>query len=234
MSFKQVAQSLDPFIDPGGDLFITVQIGGKRKAEAVPMDSRQGKAILRARLCDVLKKGYPTEHETRAAVEVIYGYALELKERTANASVEYLIAQQPLAQAIRILAKKGGTTKTPTKLLAAVNTIAIREAIDTKKGPWPMSPDSLGVQLKKLTELLKKAGVLVSKSRGDDRLWTIQPIEAKSDGGDGNVTGGNEGQTGENGSPDAFSTLHGTEHGRAVKRVTDDELNKITLNGVHS
>jgi hypothetical protein len=191
------------------------------------MDSRQGRAILRARLCDVLKKGYPTEHEMRAAVEIVYGYALELEERTANASVEYMIAQQPLAQAVRILAKKGGTTKTPTKLLAAVNTIAIREEIDTKRGSWPTSPDSLGVQLTKLTDLLKKAGVLATKSRGDDRLWTIQPIKPAGDGRDGKETGGNAGVTNENDEPDTSPASEGDEQHQPDTSVTDGDLNKL-------
>ena len=188
MTFIQIAQSLDPFLDLAGDAYVRIVVDGKPEPQVVPLESRQGMAVLRARLCDVLKKGYPTDHETRSAVEVVYGYAFERDREVAVAAVEYLIAQKPLAEAVLAIAHSGGTEATPSRLLAKVNTVATRQGIDTQKGPWPHSEDSLGRQLSQLVPLLESAGVGLRRVRGNERRWIIPPIELERDEGDGQAT----------------------------------------------
>lgn len=191
MSFRTLAQSLDPFIDPGGDTFIMIEIEGKAEPETIPLQSRQGQAVLRARLCDHLKKGYPTDHELRSATEVIYGYAFEKERKVATTSIEYLIATKPLAQAIIAIAETGGTQASPSKLLAKVNTIATRQAIDKTKGPWPHSEDSLGCLLSQLEALLRTAGIRLERGRGNERWWRVEPIQPQGVESDGEVSDAN-------------------------------------------
>ena len=227
MSFRLVAQSLDPFMDPSGDVYIAVEVEGKTNPEVVPLESRQAKAVLRARLCDVLTKGYATDHEMRSAVEVIYGLAFERKRKVADTAVEYLIAQKPLAEAILAIARSGGTEATPSHLLAKVNTIASRQRIDTANGPWPHNEDSLGKQLSQLAPLLEAVGVKVERSRGTQRRWTIHSPELTSDGCDGQVPGTPSNHPGTPHDPD---TCHASDTGviaHASDVLQDDELEDL-------
>jgi hypothetical protein len=188
VSFKLIAQSLDPFADPEGDTYIQVQVEGNSKQEVIPVDSPHGMAVLRARLCDVLKKGFPTDHETRVAVDVIKGYAFERKRRQATAAADYLIAQKPLAQAVLAVASSGGTTKNVPRLLATLTNHALRNAIDTRSVSWPRNEDSLGRQLSLLAPLLSRKGVKLTRQRNNERTWTISPLVEKSVEGDEEVS----------------------------------------------
>lgn len=234
MSFRQLAVSLQPFIDPGGEVYITVDIDGQAQAEVIPLDSRQARSIVRSRLCDVIKRGFPTDHETRTALDVLYGYAYEQKRQEAKASLDYLIARKPLAQAVILMAKKGGTQKTPKQLLAAVNNVALTNGIDTKSGPWPTSEDSLGKQLSSLAGLLKRKGVVIEPGRSDERYWTIHCYSAASDESVGDVTSEIAESSGVSAQPDTWTPQPPALANRLVVDPADDipntELNNL-MNG---
>ena len=188
MSFRQLALSLQPFCDPGGEVYLTVEVAGESKPQVIPLDSKHAKAVVRNRLCDLVKRGFPTDHETRTAIDVLHGYAFEQKRQVAETSLEHLIGNKPLAQAVVVIAKKGGTQKTPKQLLAAVNSVAMTEHIDTRSSAWPVNEDALGKQMSSLKGLLKRLGVMIESSRGDERHWTIHPYSHESDEGVGTVS----------------------------------------------
>ena len=189
MSFRQLTLSLQPFCDPGGEVYVTVEVAGESTPQVIPLDSKHAKAVVRNRLCDLVKRGFPTEHETRTAIEVLHGYAFEQKRQVAEMPLEHLIGSKPLAKAVVAIAKKGGTQKTPKQLLAAVNSVAMAEHIDTRSPAWPVNEDALGKQMSSLKGLLKRLGVVIETSRGDERHWTIHPYSHESDEGVGNVSG---------------------------------------------
>ncbi len=188
MSFRQLALSLQPFCDLGGEVYLTVEVAGESKPQVIPLDSKHAKAVVRNRLCDLVKRGFPTDHETRTAIDVLHGYAFEQKRQVAETSLEHLIGNKPLAQAVWVISKKGGTQKTPKQLLAAVNSVAMTEHIDTRSSAWPVNEDALGKQMSSLKGLLKRLGVMIESSRGDERHWTIHPYSHESDEGVGNVS----------------------------------------------
>jgi hypothetical protein len=227
MSFKQIAQSLEPFMDPSGDVYVTVEVEGKPSPEIVPLESRQGRAVLRTRLCDYLSKGYATDHEMRSAVEVVYGHAFERERQIADTAWEYLIAQKPLAEAVLAIAGSGGTESTPSQLLAKVNTVASRQGIDTKRGPWPHSEDSLGRQLSQLVPLLASAGIRVDRRRGNQRQWTIHPPESTSDGCDGEVADTSVDHASDSGEPDTRHASHSHVIPLPASKIDDDELKAL-------
>ena len=181
MSFRQLALSLQPFCDPGGEVYVNVEVDGETAPQVIPLNSKHAKAVVRNRLCDILKRGFPTDHETRTAIDVLHGYAFEQKRQVAETSLEHLIGNKPLAQAVVVIAKKGGTQKTPKQLLAAVNSVAMAEQIDTRATSWPVNEDSLGKQMSSLKGLLKRLGVIIESSRDDERHWTIRPYSSVSD-----------------------------------------------------
>jgi hypothetical protein len=235
VSFRQLALSLQPFCDPGGEVYLTVEVAGESKPQVIPLDSKHAKAVVRNRLCDLVKRGFPTDHETRTAIDVLHGYAFEQKRQVAETSLEHLIGNKPLAQAVEVIANKGGTQKTPKQLLAAVNSVAMAEHIDTRSPAWPVNEDALGKQMSSLKELLKRLGVFIESSRGDERHWTIRPYSPESDEGVGKVSGDNPMSKAISNPTDTSTSpstplVTGNEAGRPGA-VADDELNNL-LNGV--
>lgn len=234
MSFRQLALSLQPFCDPGGDVYVTVEVAGEKKPEVIPLNSRQARAVIRYRLCDLIKRGFPTEYETRAAIEVLHGYAYEQKRQVAATSLDQLLASKPLAHTILVIAKKGGTQKTPKQLLAAVNSVALAERLDTSSPSWPTSEDSLGKQLCSLKELLKRLGVVIESSRTHERNWTIHPYSPERDESVEKVSDETPRSVGasdpaDTSPPPAVPLSSRVEAGRPGG-VPDDELNNL-LNG---
>jgi len=234
VSFRQLALSLQPFCDPGGEVYVTVEVAGETTPQVIPLDSKHAKAVVRNRLCDLVKRGFPTDHETRTAIDVLHGYAFEQKRQVAETSLEHLIGNKPLAQAVVVIAKKGGTQKTPKQLLAAVNSVAMTEHIDTRSPAWPVNEDALGKQMSSLKGLLKRIGVVIEPSRGDERHWTIHPYMPESDEGVGNVSGENPTPEGVSSpadtSPPPANLLVNRVEASRPGAVPDDELKNL-LNG---
>jgi hypothetical protein len=234
VSFRQLALSLQPFCDPGGEVYVNVEVAGETAPQVIPLNSKHAKAVVRNRLCDLLKRGFPTDHETRTALNVLHGYAFEQKRQVAETSLEHLIGNKPLAQAVVVIAKKGGTQKTPKQLLAAVNSVAMAEQIDTRAPSWPVNEDSLGKQMSSLKGLMKRLGVVIESSRDDERHWTIRPYSSESDESVGNVSGETATPEGvsspaDTSAPSANPLVNPVEASRPVA-VPDDELRHL-LNG---
>jgi hypothetical protein len=146
--------------------------------------------IVKLMLCSVVKRGFPTDSEARAAMDVIRGYAFSRPRRVAETSADYLITKRPLAQAVLAMARKGGTKKPLRDLLAMLNRTALREGIDMNKGPWPVNEDALGKQLSLIMELVNRKGVMLVRNETErPRTWTIPPLYDGSVEPDGEVTG---------------------------------------------
>ena len=189
MNFLQLAENLNPFMDQEGETYIEVEVPGIDRPEQIPLDTSLARDIVKAMLCSVVKRGFPTEQETRTAVDIIRGHAFPRPRRVAETSADYLIAKRPLAQAVLAVARKGGTKKPLPAMLATLNRMAQREGIDINKGPWPANEDSLGKQLSQMVALLHRKGVALVRNETDrPRTWTISPPSDGSVEPDGKVT----------------------------------------------
>lgn len=179
MNFRELAESLDPFMDPEGDTYLRIQVDDRSEAQEILVDSPTAIAVVKTLLCSILKKGYPTDHETRTALDVIRGVAFQSSRQTADPKADPDFLRQPLARAVVSIARKGGVTKELPALLAHLNKAALREGIDIRKGRWPATVDALGKQLSQLVQSLAKEGVALLRNENDrPRTWTIRPIAA--------------------------------------------------------
>jgi hypothetical protein len=177
MNFRELAESLDPFMDPEGDTYLRIQVDDRSEVQEILVDSPMAIAVVKTLLCSILKKGYPTDHETRTALDVIRGVAFQSSRRMADPKADPDFLRQPLARAVISIARKGGVTKELPALLAHLNKAALREGIDTKKGRWPATVDALGKQLSQLVQSLADEGVALLRNENDrPRTWTIRPI----------------------------------------------------------
>ena len=80
-------------------MYVTVEVAGETTPQVIPLDSKHAKAVVRNRLCDLVKRGFPTDHETRTAIDVLHGYAFEQKRQVPETSLEHLIGAKPPAHA---------------------------------------------------------------------------------------------------------------------------------------
>lgn len=222
MDFKQLAQALNPFTDKRGETYIQVAVEGSKRKQQVPIDTPLARSVIRSMLCGFLKRGYPTDHETRIAVEVIVGLAFTRKRHEAKFSADHQIARHPLAQTVLVIARKGGTKKDPASLLGMLTRVALREDIDIKKGPWPTNEIALGKQLAGLRKVLAAKGVRVVRHKNDrPRKWSISPTTEAPDGRDGEVTHATANETRPSAEPDTSPPSGG---------LTDEEM-LTQLNG---
>lgn len=189
MSFLHIAQSLDPFMDKDGETFIHVQIEGTDRLQQIALETQLGRKVVRSLLCPIFSKGFATDHETRVALEVIEAIAFQKPRRQAHANVDQEIARKPLAKAVLVIAREGGTTKEVSQLFAMLHRAAQREEIDIKKGAWPHNEDALGKQLSLLIELMRKKGVELTRNANvRPRTWSISGLTAECDARDAQVT----------------------------------------------
>lgn len=227
MDFRQLAQSLEPFMDAAGETHILVQVEGIEQVQEVPIDTPLARSVVKSMLCPILRKGYPTDHETRTALDVIQGLAFHGVRREAKASADYQIARKPLAQAVMAVARTGGTKKGLPKLLATLTRAAQREGIDIRKGPWPANEDALGKQLSALVPILAAKGVALTRHENErPRTWTIGILPEERDGSGGQVTDANAEHQMISAGPD-------TSDAAPEEGMTDAELATL-LNGVLS
>jgi hypothetical protein len=208
MSYLDIAQSLDPFMDNDGETFIQVQIDGTDRCEEIALDTPLGRKLVRSALCPLFSKGFATDHETRVAVEVIEAFAFLKQRRQANANVDQEIARKPLARAVLAIARRGGAKKELSQLLAMLHRTAQRDGIDTKKGSWPANEDALGKQLSLLVELMNQKGVTITRyATARPRTWLISALLEESDARDVNVTDANAVPSSTNNVPDTSSSI---------------------------
>lgn len=189
MDLHQLVQQFDPFMDQSGEPYIQVSVEGEADIHQIPLDSPLAGSIIRSQLARVVKDGIPTDHQTKAVIEIIRGEAYVRVRRVATCSVDYQIARKPLAEAILAVSRKGGTKKTLPSLLSLFIRTAEREGIDMKKGPWPRTVDALGRQLSQLVPLLAAKGVQLTRHNERPRTWSISPLIGGSDEIDAEVTG---------------------------------------------
>jgi hypothetical protein len=227
MSFLQIAQSLDPFMDKDGDTFIQVQIEGSDRFEQIALDTPLGRKLVRSLLCPLFPKGFATDRETRVALEVIEGVAYLKPRRHSNANVDQEIARKPLARAILAVARRGGTKKEVSQLMAMLYRTAQREGIDIRHG-WPTSEDALGKQLSLLVELMQKKGVSIIRHATErPRAWSISALLEERDAPDAEVTDVSLDPISTNLSPDTSPPSSAPLAG-----LTDDDI-MAQINGVH-
>jgi hypothetical protein len=189
MTAIQVAQQLDPFADDDVETYIQVAINGAIEPEQVPIDSPTGLSLVRSMLAEHKERGIPTDHEVRAMVAIIKGIAYRRQRKPALIAAKHQIAQRPLAQAVLVIAKEGGTRADLPRLLAKVNHVVERESIEIKGKSWPKNEDALGCQLSSIQKLLAAVGVPIVRNENDrPRTWTIPP-DTSSDGSLAKVTG---------------------------------------------
>lgn len=220
MSFLHIAQSLDPFIDKDGKTFIQVQIDGTDRFEQIALDTPLGRKLVRSLLCPTFAKGFATDHETRVALEVIEAIAFLKPRRQANANVDQEIARKPLAKAVLGIARRGGTKKEVSQLLAMLHRAAQREGIDIKKGAWPANEDALGKQLSLLIELMLKKGVTITRHATErPRTWSISALLDGSDERDGNVADASHGSAPTNERTDTLPSVS-----IELAGLTDDDI----------
>jgi len=227
MSFLQVAQSLDPFMDKDGETFIQVQIEGSDRFEQIALDTPLGRKLVRPLLCPLFPKAFATDRETRVALEVIEGVAYRKPRRQSNANVDQEIARKPLAKAVLGIARRGGTKKELSQLLAMLHRTAQRDEIDIKKGAWPANEDALGKQLSLLVELMQKKGVSIIRHATErPRAWSISALLEERDAPDAEVTNVSPESVNTNSSPDTSPSSSAPLAG-----LTDDDI-MAQINGV--
>ena len=191
MDLNQLAQELDPFMDRGGDTYIQVSVEGETAMHQIPLDTPLANSIIRSQLAQIVKSGIPTDHQTRTAVEVVRAEAYIRARGVATGSVDYQISRKPLAQVVLVVARKGGTKKTLTALLALLIRTAEREGIDMKKGNWPSNQDALGKQLSSLVPVMAAKGIQLIRHNERPRTWSISPLIEGSGESDDEVSGTN-------------------------------------------
>ncbi len=189
MDLNQLAQSFDPFMDRSKEAYIQVAVDGEEEVEQLDLKSPLAQSLIRAALAKLVKNGIPTDHQTRAASDVVWALAYGRARGIAKHNVEHQISRKPLAQAVLVIARKGGTKKSLSALLAMLVRAAEREGIDMKKGPWPSNEDALGKQLSPLIPILAEKGVeLVRHANERPRTWSISALCEGSGESDGDVT----------------------------------------------
>ena len=191
MYLNQLAQKLDPFMDRGEETYIQVSVEGETATHQIPLDSPLARSIICSQLALIVKSGIPTDHQTRTAIEVVRAEAYIRTRGVATCSVDYQISRKPLAQAVLVVAKKGGTKKTLPALLSLLIRTAEREGIDIKKGPWPSNQDALGKQLSVLVPVMAAKGIQLVRHNERPRTWSVSPLIEGSGESDDEVTGTN-------------------------------------------
>ncbi len=220
MKMHDMATGLEPFMDDEGETFINVTTNGGAQFEEVALRSDYGRKVVAALLCLVFLKGYATDRELRVALDVIEGVAIGNPRRKANVNADREIARKPLAKAVVAIARRGGTKKDLSRLLAELNRVALRENLDTGRGPWPTSEDALGKQLSGLVDVLLTKGITLIRHPNDrPRTWSISPLFEESGGSDVQVTDTSPVTTSENSNSDTFSLDSPTVGG-----LTDDDI----------
>jgi hypothetical protein len=185
MKLIDLADSLDPFMDLQGEVFLQILIDGEDAPQQLPLDTPWGQNIVCKKLAEVNSDSRPTDHQVKIATQIIKGVAFEKPRRAANRAVAHLISQRPLAQAVIAIAKAGGARCDATRLLPKLNKMATRERIDTTKGrlPWPRNEDSLGSQLRDIMELVAAIGGRLEYDKDSrPREWVIHPLDASDEG----------------------------------------------------
>jgi hypothetical protein len=86
VDFQQLAQSLEPFMNAAGDTYIRITVDGCDNPQEIPIESPVAENLVRAMLCPLIKRGFPTDHESRVALKVIVGYAFKRPRREAQFS----------------------------------------------------------------------------------------------------------------------------------------------------
>lgn len=189
MNLAELVASLQPFMNAQGETFIQVIMSDDKTVEQMALDDPLARCVVRNLLCKYLRRGHPTEKETRIALDVIIGEAFQRSRKDADLSIARRLQQEPLALAVLATSKTGDMLKTPADLLVLLRRTAEREGISTDHVKWPKSEDSLGKQLTRLIPLLAAAGVTVKRHDERPRKWSITSLpEAARDRSDIEVT----------------------------------------------
>ena len=188
---------LDPFADDAGNVYICRPNGrvGDEEPETieVPLHSPQTKKYIKSVFGPFSGRGFLSETETKAILDMIEGAALGKPIKSISGCNQEVIEQKPLAAAVLKLAEQGPTVDAAGKLLPKLNRITRLHGIKVDHSTWPTTEDALGTQLADLIEIMSHMGVVLKRHEtARPRKWSVCLIEdappEQGVGGDGKVS----------------------------------------------
>ena len=108
MSLLDLIQAFNPFMDGEGETYIEVEVEGTDRLGQIPLDTALARDIVKSQLCPLVKSGFPTDRDTRAAMDVLRGHAFTHPRRIAELSADYLIAKTSPCSGGSFSVRKGG------------------------------------------------------------------------------------------------------------------------------
>jgi hypothetical protein len=169
--------SLDPFTDEHLNVYICRSRENDRgevvKSEA-PLYSPQSRKYIKAVFGPYSKRGYMSDAEARAVMEMIEGYALTQPIRGLSTCTQEVAEQKPLAQALRKLAEQGPTIDSAKGMLPKLNIVVRQHGIKVDPSTWPTTEDALGSQMADLVKIMPLMGViLIRHEAARPRRWGV-------------------------------------------------------------
>lgn len=214
-AIANLISGLDPFADEAGNVYIGRQRErqGDEKPEVIeaPLHSPQTRKYIKSVFGPCSGRGFLSETETRAILDMIEGVALSKPPRPIEKCSQEVIEQKPLASAVKKLAEQGPTVDSAGSLLPKLNKITRLHGIKVDHSTWPTTEDALGTQLAELTEIMRLMGVILKRhENARPRKWSIYLVDdappGSGVGGDGKVSGPSGSLPGTSGRPDTPDT----------------------------
>lgn len=218
-AITNLISGLEPFADDSGNVYIRrpreKEGGGEPETIEVPVRSPQTRKYIKAVFGPYSGRGFLSETETKAILDMIEGVALSKPTRSISKCNQEVIDQKPLASALRKLAEQGPTEDSAGNLLPKLNRITRLHGIKVDHSTWPTTEDALGTQLADLTEIMSLMGVVLKRHEtARPRKWSIYRIEdappEQGVGGDGKVSAPSGFLPEISGRPDTSDTLDTT------------------------
>lgn len=136
---------LGPFVDEAGNVYICRPKGrvGDEEPETieVPVHSPQTKKYIKSVFGPYSGRGFLSETETKAILDMIEGVALGKPTRSISECNQEVIDQKPLASAVMKLAEQGPTEDSAGKLLPKLNRITRLHGIKVDHSTWPTTEE---------------------------------------------------------------------------------------------